>query len=412
MNEATPWEKFKRRLLERSFDIFIPIVAILAAFVISSSLIILRGANPVEAYGALFSGAFGSPNALATTIIRLTPLVFTGLAVAYGYRCGFFNIGAEGQLYIGAIAATWVGITFTGWSAWLLIPLAILAAALGGALWAVIPGYLKASRGFNEVLTTLLMNYIAIQFFNWCIRIDHPTEWTWRFWTWIGLKDPTQPFPKSAEIAENAQFPSVSGLLNTPWVASLLRDTWPAYESLATMPALRRFTLAGIVALLAATVIYLILFKTTIGFRARAVGLNPKAAEYMGIHVPRTIIITSLISGGLAGLAGAMEIMGAQHRAIENFLLNAGFDGIPVALIGQLHPAGVVLSALFFGSLRAGANKMQIITGVPVAIVFVIQALAILFAIAGTTIDVRSYLRLRRENKSAQAEVGHVTTTH
>lgn len=397
----TPWERLKGRLLERSFNILIPMLAILAAFLLSSVLIILRGASPLEAYSALFSGAFGSPNALAATLIRTIPLVFTGLAVAYGYRGGFFNIGAEGQLYLGAIATTWIGITLTDWPAWLLLPTTLLGAALAGALWAAIPGYLKAARGFNEVLTTLLMNYIAIQLFNWVIRIDQPQGWTWQFWTWLGIKDPTQPFPKSADLAAGAQFPSLDTVLNNPTVGAVLAVIWPSYDVLLQIPAMRRFTLAGIVAVLAAVVIYLLLFKTTIGFRARAVGINPQAARYMGISVPRTIMTTALISGALAGLAAAMEIMGAQHKVIENFLLNAGFDGIPVALIGQLHPLGVLLSALFFGSLRAGANKMQIITGVPVSIVFVIQSLAILFAIAGTTIDIKP--RFSRNNRKPKA---------
>jgi simple sugar transport system permease protein len=319
----------------------------------------------------------------------LTPLVFTGLAVAYGYRGGFFNIGAEGQLYLGAIAATWIGITLTNLPGWLLVPIAMAGAALAGSLWAAVPGYLKAARGFNEVVTTLLMNYIAYEFFNWIVRIDHPATWTWRVWTWLGLKDPTQPFPQSADIVAGAQLPSVAGLLKSPTLGPFLSETWAAYDAVAQIPALRRFTMAAIFAVLAAYIMYLLLFKTTAGFRARAVGVNPDAARYMGINVSRTILTTALISGALAGLGGAMEIMGSQHRVIERFLLNAGFDGIPVALIAQLHPLGVLLSALFFGSLRAGANKMQIISGVPVAIVFVIQAFAILFAIAGTTIELK-----------------------
>ncbi len=387
MNQKNAWDKYSRRLLERSFNILIPLLAILAAFVVSSVLIILRGVNPLAAYSALFSGAFGSLNAQATTLTRLTPLVFTGLAVAYGYRGGFFNIGAEGQLYIGAMATAWVGVALTGLPGLLVIPILMVVAGLAGALWALIPGYLKASRGFNEVVTTLLMNYIAIQLFNWVIRLDYP----------VGLKDASQPFPKSGWITESAWFPTISSILNSSVVKGLLETRWAAYEAVAKIPAFKRFTLAAIMALLAAFVIYVILFKSTTGFRSRAVGVNPDAAEYMGINVSRTIITTAMISGSLAGLAGAMEVMGSQHRVIENFLIGAGFDGIPVALIGQLHPLGVLLSALFFGALRAGANKMQIISGVPVAVIYVIQSLAILFAIAGTTIKVKP--RVGEENK-------------
>lgn len=384
------WRKFYRTFLERSFNILIPLVAILAAFVVSSILIVARGVSPLEAYGALFSGAFGSANAWATTIIRLTPLVFTGLAVTYGYRSGFFNIGAEGQLYLGAMVATWVGVTFTEWHGLLVIPVSMLGAALVGALWALIPGYLKAARGFNEVLTTLLMNYIAIQFFEWSIRVDHISGTVISPLSYLGLKDPTQPFPKSAVISEAAQLPTVADLIT-------------ALGGEVTTPAYNRFTLAAVFALLAAGLIYVLLFKTTTGFRARAVGVNATAAEYMGVDVPRTIITTALISGALAGLAGAMEVMGTQHRVIQNFLVGAGFDGIPVALIGQLHPFGALLSALFFGALRAGANKMQIISGAPIAIIYVIQSLAILFAIAGTVVEIRPRFRERKKPQDAAA---------
>ncbi|MFP4346048.1 MAG: ABC transporter permease [Anaerolineales bacterium] len=374
--EQYDWRKFYRSFLKSSFNILIPLVAILAAFVVSSVLIVARGVSPFVAYGALFSGAFGSPNAWATTLIRLTPLVFTGLAVVYGYRSGFFNIGAEGQLYMGAMVATWIGVTFTGWSGWLLIPFAMTGAALAGALWALLPGYLKAARGFNEVLTTLLMNYIALQFFEWSIRVDHISGGILSPVNWLGLKDPTQPFPKSAEVSAAAQLPTLAD------VVTLLGGE-------VGTPALRRFTLAALLAVLAAVVVYLLLFKTTTGFRARAVGVSAPAAEYMGVNVPRTIITTALISGALAGLAGAVEVLGTQHRVIQHFLIGAGFDGIPVALIGQLHPLGALLSALFFGALRAGANKMQIISGAPTSIIYVIQSLAILFAIAGTVIKIR-----------------------
>ncbi len=370
------WQQLYRRFLERSFNILIPLGAILAAFVVSSVLIVARGANPFSAYAALFAGAFGSSNALANTITRMVPIIMTGLAVTYGYRSGFFNIGAEGQLFLGAITTTWVGVTLTGWPAWLLIPTCLLAGALAGSLWALIPGYLKAKRGFNEVLTTLLLNYITIQLFEFLIRVDHAVGPGQPLLSWVGLKDPTQPFPKSAYIAEAARMPSLAGVI-----------TW--FGGTAEDPALQRFTLAAVIAVLAAVVIYVLLFKTTTGYRARAVGVNPRAAEYMGINVKRTTITTALISGALAGMAGSLEIMGFQHRVIQNFLVGAGYDGIPVALIGQLNPLGVLLSALFFGALRAGASRMQIISGAPVSIIYVIQSLAILFAIAGTVIDLR-----------------------
>ncbi|MEA4908774.1 MAG: ABC transporter permease [Anaerolineaceae bacterium] len=397
------WQEY----IEKSFSILVPLLAILAAFFASGILIAIWGSNPLEAYAALFSGAFGSPSAIATTLIRLTPLAFTGLAVAYGYRSGFFNVGAEGQLFMGALAATWVGVTFVDWPGWLLLPACLLAAGLAGACFALIPGVLKATRGFNEVLTTLLLNYIAIQFFAWSLRVDHPMrgiDIAWSFVNWLGIKDPSQPFPKSAPIAAAAELPSLEHLLNANWVANLFGSTaW--YQSLISNPAIGRITMAPLLAILAVIVVYIIFFKTSIGYQARAVGINPTAAKFMGINVKRTIIITAFISGSLAGLAGAAEVLGTQHRIIDNFLVDAGFTGIPVALIGQLHPVGAFLSAVFFGALRAGANKMQIISHVPISVVYVIQSFAILFAIAGTTIDLQSRLKIARLSKQNKASV-------
>lgn len=385
-------------LLETSLLVLIPLLSILAAFLLSGLLILAWGSSPLQAYAALFSGAFGSLNAVATTLTRLTPLVFTGLAVAYGYRSGFFNVGAEGQLFVGGLAAGWAAITFSGLPAALLIPLSMLAAAAAGALLALLPGLLKAWRGFNEVLTSLLLNYIAIQYFEWTLRVDHPTPGVNQAWTlinWLGIKDASQPFPKSAEIPLAAQLPSLGGWLNSPFMLRLFGQS-PAYLEWAASPALGRITLGIVLALLAIGLMYLIVFKTTTGFHARAVGVNPQAAAYMGIDVRKTILTTALISGSLAGLAGGVEILGSSHRLIDRFLVDAGFTGIPVALIGQLHPFGVGLGALFFGALRAGANKMQIISAVPTALVSVIQAAAILFAIAGAAFNISTRVKSKQ----------------
>jgi ABC-type uncharacterized transport system permease subunit len=350
MKTQTKMTEVLRSYLERSFSILIPLAAILAAFLVSAILIIAWGANPLDAYVALFRGAFGSPNAIATTLERMTPLVFTGLAVAYGYRGGFFNIGAEGQLYMGAIAAVWVAITVPGWPAWLLIPACTLAAGFAGLLWVLLPAILKARRGINEVLTTLLMNYIAIQIFEWLIRVDHYTTavkpfdgktpvWTWV--NWIGLRDISQPYPKSPVLVDSSFMPSVRSIFGIDFIKNIFGQAdW--YQNIFQMPAFSRMTLSPILAILAASLIFFIMFKTVTGYSSRAVGINPVAAKFMGINVNRTFFTTALISGTLAGLAGGMEILGTQHGVIPGFLINAGFDGIPVALIGQLHPFGAV----------------------------------------------------------------------
>jgi simple sugar transport system permease protein len=401
-----------RAYLERSFSILIPMLAILAAFAVSGLLILTWGANPLVAYKALFSGAFGSPNAIATTLERMTPLIMTGLAVAYGYRSGFFNIGAEGQLYMGAIAAVWVAIMFPNWPGWLLLPACLIASGIMGMIWISLPAYLKAKRGINEVLTTLLMNYIALQYFEWIVRVDHVKEGitlfggvtpVWTFLNWIGLKDPTQPHPKSPFLVDASFMPSLKSIFETGWIKGLLGHTaW--YQELMATPAFGRMTLAPVIAVLAAGFMFFLMFKTVTGYRSRAVGVNPEAAKFMGINVSRTLFITALISGTLGGLAGGLEVLGTQHRVIPGFLVNAGFDGIPVALIGQLHPFGAVLSAIFFGAMRAGSNKMQVITSVPVAVVYIIQALAIMFAVAGTTINIQAIIKKRRLRKETDTK--------
>ena len=194
----------------------------------------------------------------------------------------------------------------------------------------------------------------------------------------------------------------LKSVMEIPLFVNLFGNTtW--YESIHSIPAFGRMTLAPVLGVGFVLLIYFIMFRTTIGYKSRAVGINPQAAKAMGISIPRTIIITALISGALGGLAGGMEVLGSQHRIIPKFLVNAGFEGIPVALIGQLHPIGVLLSATFFGALKAGANKMGIITMIPVTVIYVIQALAILFAIAGTTFDVESTLKKRRLMRRQQA---------
>ncbi len=207
-----------------------------------------------------------------------------------------------------------------------------------------------------------MMNYIAVQVLAWSVRQDTVTAATWQFWKYLGLKDPTQPFAKSAIVFDSAKLPVL----------------WPEM----------RLNLGAVIAVIAAILVFVILWRTTFGFALRTVGSNPRAARYAGIKVSRTMLTTMLISGALAGLAGGIEILGNQGRIIDAFLINVGFDGIPVALVGQLHPFGALLSALFFGGLRAGSNTMQISVGVPISLIYILQALAILFAIAGTAVKI------------------------
>jgi ABC-type uncharacterized transport system permease subunit len=339
----------------------VPLIALALAFAIGALLIAARGSRVSEAYAALFQGAFGDVDSLGTTINKSTPLLLTGLAICVGYRGGVFNIGAEGQVVLGGMAATAVGVHVA--NTHYLLPFSLLAGMLAGALWSLLPGILRVWRGFNEVITTLMMNYIAVQLLAWSVRADAVARPGWNLLAYIPLKEPGQPFPRSALIPEAGRLPIL-------WTAARMD--------------------AGIVcALLATLLVYVLLARTTAGFALQAVGYNQRAARYAGYPVRRTMLATMLLSGTLAGLAGAVEILGHQYRIIDDFLLGGGYDGIPVALIGQLHPLGVLFTSLIFGALRSGANTMQIIADVPVSLVYILQALAILFSLVGLAVGAR-----------------------
>ena len=278
--------------------------------------------------------------------MRFIPLAFSGLAVTLAYRGGIFNIGGEGQLYMGALASTWVAITFTGLPQILLVPLGLLAGMAAGGIFAFIPGYLKAKRNFNEILITILLNYIGIYLVGMSVSTF--------------LKQPNQTIPQSALLTENARIPTILGS-NYLHIGILL-------------------------VFVAAAVVYILLFKTQWGYEIRSVGMSEQGAKYAGVNVPRVMIVTMTFSGMLAALAGSMEILGVQHRLMENFMVGYGYDAIPVALLGGLHPVGTLIAALFFGALRNGANAMQIAVNIPVPIIYMVQGLAIIGILAVSSI--------------------------
>lgn len=316
------------------------------------------------AYGALFSGALGSPERiflgfqqlfttgqteglvrafwpLSESLVAATPYMLAGLAVAIGFKAGLFNIGAEGQFLMGALGSAWIGYTFhLPW--YLHLPLALLGGALAGALWAALPGYLKATTGAHEVVNTIMMNWISFRLSDW--------------------------------------------LLNGPMKATGYRPITPVIDDTATLPRFFpdpiRLNLGFIVALLAALLVYWLLFKTTFGFEVRAVGTNPDASKYAGMNVPRNIVLVMMLSGALAGLGGATQVLGVDHWVGQGFSAGYGFDSIAIALLGKSHPVGVVLSALLWGALRNGATKMQSMAGIPIDIISIIQGLVIVFIAA------------------------------
>lgn len=320
-------------------NILVPLVSILLAFVIGCVIMAALGANPFVALQSLFAGAFGSARNIGTTLARSTPLIFTGLCACFAYRCGVFNLGGEGQFIIGSIVCCYVA-TQSGVEGLPAILLCLVLGALAGGLWAAIPGLLKIYRGQNEMIISIMLNYVAtllmgVVYTNW-------------------LRDGT--VPQTASVPDATKLSRLFGL---------------------------RVTTAFVIALAAGFLIYYFLFHTSKGFQLRAVGLNMTAARFNGFAVKKYILMSFIVSGAIAGLGGSAELMGTQYRLINGFAAGYGFDGVAMALIGQLHPLATILVAVFFAVLRVGSTTMQAATGVPTSVSDIIQALVIVFTVAG-----------------------------
>ena len=314
----------------------------------------------LAAYGGLFEGALGSPKALVTTLTYCTPYILAGLAVALGFQCGLFNIGAEGQLYIGALVATFVGFTVTGLPIYLHLPLAIVAGILAGAIWGAIPGLLKATTGAHEVINTIMMNYIAVKMVDYLVK--NP------------LKDPGASLDRTPFVAESARYPLILS----------------QYE----------LHIGFLLALAAIVFVWWFLFKTTWGFEIRTVGANPSAARYAGMSVSRNFVLAMGLSGALAGLAGIGIVLGrpSEYSLKAAFSSGFGFDSIAVALLAKSHPFGIFPAAFLWGALRNGAGLMQVrAQGISIDLVNIIQALVIMFIAADQIIRWLYRMRVRRE---------------
>ncbi|HZQ09704.1 MAG TPA: ABC transporter permease, partial [Anaerolineae bacterium] len=330
----------------------------------------------INAYAALLTGALGNPvqviagmqtwittgdasallrslQPISEGLVTSIPYIFTGLAVALGFKAGLFNIGAEGQLFMGAIFAVYVGYSSTGLPWFIHLPLAIIAGIAGGALWGAIPGFLKAKTGAHEVINTIMMNYIAFLLADWLLN---------------GPMKAQGGAPRSPEIEASAYLPV---LFPPP-----LRIHWGIFLAIG-----------------AVLFVYWFLWKTTLGFEMRTVGANPNAARYAGISITRNFVLAMGMSGGLAGLAGANELLGLNHYLANAFSPGYGFDAIALALLGKSNPFGVLAAALLFGFLRSGATHMQSVADVPIDIISVMQALIIAFIAAPAII--RWIYRLR-----------------
>lgn len=332
-----------------------PVVSTVLAIGVCSLIIWMSGYDPIEAFSALFKGAFGGPRQIGETVLRSTPLILAGLAVGYGFRAGLFNIGAEGQLMMGGLMAAWLGVQLAGLPALVSVPTLIVAAVLAGAAWAFIPAILKARIGAHEVITTMMFSHIARYIVAWL--------------TAGPIKAPGQ-IPQSVTLPETSTIPKIVSLFPEGVVDAL------------PMLGLGRAHVGILIAVLVAVGVWLVLRYTTLGYENRAVGLSPWAAETAGISVQWTTVKALCISGALAGLAGAVEVMGLHHRVFDQFSAGVGFTGIAVALLAKNHPIGIIAAALLFGALSAGSGTMQLEAGVSQKIILIIQALVIFFVAA------------------------------
>jgi simple sugar transport system permease protein len=334
------------------------VVSFVLALLAATLAIWLAGFNVVAGYQALLTGALGSPTAVADVLARSVPLIFTGLSVAFAFRAGLFNVGAEGQLLVGAMAAVVVGLA-EGWPSWLHLTLAFAAGAVAGAAWGVLPAILKARFRAHEVITTIMLNYVAALLTAYLA--NYP------------LHPPAELLPATARVAESAQVPR---LLAGSQLSAVL-----------------------FLALACAVLLNLLLQRTVVGYEIRAVGLNARAAEAGGISQTKSWIVAMALGGAAAGLGGAGEVLAVHRRFIEGFSPGYGFDGIAVALIGGASPLGAVPAALVLGAIRVGAVAMDRTTDIPADFVVVIQGLVLVF------LALPGLLRLAVERLRARAPV-------
>lgn len=337
-----------------------PIVAVVLALTISGIILFALGINPRLAISALVQGAFGSITGVGEIMVKMTPLLLTALSFAIADRSGLVNIGAEGQLIIGGTAAAVVGIFITGIPAWLHIALSVVAGMVAGGLYGMLAGFLKVKFGADEMIVTIMLNYIATYFSNWMAT--------------SAIKEPNGSIPQSSMILETARFPRI-------------------------IPGTRA-NIGIFIAILCLLFYYIFLWKTKAGFNARVVGLNRDAAHYSGVNTKKMTLLVMFLAGAFAGICGATEILGLQNRLYKDFSPGYGFDGIAVALLGGNTPIGILISSVMFGILRAGSNMMQMMAQVPSAMIRIIQGLIIIFVVASNfTKDIQKKRAIKLEAK-------------
>lgn len=342
------------------FNILVPVISVILGLISGAIIMLVFGYNPIDGYLALWNGAFGDTYFLGETVRQITPYILTGLAVAFAFRTGLFNIGAEGQVIVGWLAAIWVGLAVDA-PMYIHLPLAVLAAAIAGGIWGFVPGILKAKLGVHEVIITIMMNYIALYSANAVIRN-----------VLTNSKDSTETIPASASMAS---------------------------EWLQQITFYSRMHYGILLALFAAVIMWFIIEKTTTGYELRSVGFNQHASKYAGMNVQKNIVLSMVISGAFAGLAGATEALGTfGYMSVQSGFTNLGFDGIAVALLGANTAVGVIIAACLFGVLKVGALNMPLAADVPSELVDIIIAI-IIFFVASSYIIRWALLRFKKEGK-------------
>jgi general nucleoside transport system permease protein len=343
-----------------------PLIGILLGLLAGAGLIALSGVNPLVAYAAMLNGAIGSPQSIANVLVRASPLLLTGVGVAIGIKAGLWNVGADGYMYMGAIGAGAIGMVPLPVPPIVHITLAILLGAVVAGVWGLLPAYLRAYRGVNEVVTTIMMNYVAQYFTSWMVHDPQP------------MAEPGAFFPMSRILAPTARLPI------------LMHGT-----------SLHPGFIIGIAACI---LFYLAIRFTPFGFRTRMLGTNPEAARYAGVNVRRQILFVLVIGALMGGVAGACEVMGLKMRVYQDFVSGEGFEGVAVALLAAGNPLGVIASTLFFSTVKTGGAAMSVSTGVGGPMTVVIEALCVIFAIA---VGYSERKRLERVDK-AEKEDGEV----
>ncbi|WP_276953364.1 ABC transporter permease [Enterocloster lavalensis] len=342
------------------------VFGIVLGLIASAVLIAISGVNPFLAYGALIRGAFGNAQALSNVLVRASPLLLGGIGVSLGIKAGVWNIGMEGYMYLGAIGASMVGILELGLPPFLHILICFLCAAAFSAVWGLIPGYLKAYKGVNEVTSTIMMSYIAIYLTNWVVSSFAPIAEIGKF------------YPMSKQFASTALLPILmkgSSLHPGPFLAILL-----------------------------CVIFYFILNYTSFGYRTKMLGANPNAAKYAGVDARKQIMLIIMIGAIIGGLSGAVEVMGLKRRVYMEFVTNVGYESVAVALLAGGNPLGVIFSALFFAALKAGGATMSIETGVISSMNSIIIATCMLFVIGVGVVDSRRLSRVVDNSKDDDAE--------